>query len=133
MASTTVTPMDSLAQQIARQQAELEALRREYEARQSSLAELNRQKQELRAQLQQIEANIRATKQGSPVSLRLPARQTGENVPAAGAKPKNGRRRRHRGSAGKPPRAGTLGAVIVEIMQHAGGPMTVKKLSEELN
>jgi hypothetical protein len=40
--------MPDLAQQIARQQAELEALQQEYATRQSTLADLNRQKTELK-------------------------------------------------------------------------------------
>ncbi len=128
MTATTVTPMQSLAQQISQQQAELEGLRREYETRQTHLAELNRQKQELKAQLQQIEEHIRATKQGGP----LPEALTAETEESA-TKPRRRRRRGRRRSGGSAaPRPNTLGAVILEIMQQAGGPITVKNLSEEV-
>jgi len=45
MTATTATPLETLAQKSARQQAELEALRRVYESRETSLTDLNRQKE----------------------------------------------------------------------------------------
>jgi hypothetical protein len=132
MTSTTATPLVSLAQQIAHQQAELEALRQEYETRQTNLAELNRQKQALKAQLQQIEAEIRATKQGEALPPTSAATDMGDHAAASRtpAMPrKRGRRRRSRLAA---PRANTLGALVLDIMQQSGGPITVKKLSQEV-
>ena len=40
--TTTAVPLDEFARRIAQQQAELEALRQEYQARQALLADLNR-------------------------------------------------------------------------------------------
>jgi hypothetical protein len=128
MTATIATPMQSLAQQIAHQQSELEALRREYETRQNNLAELNRQKQELKAQLQRIEADIRATKEGGSLSA-IPLAEAGDTA----AVPRRRRRRgRRKGARGGAPRANTLGAVLLEILHQAGGPRTAKKLSEEV-
>ena len=65
MTATTAVPLDDLAQRIAQQQSELEALRREYEARQTQLANLQHRKEELESLLGQVETQMRALAQGS--------------------------------------------------------------------
>ena len=107
MTATTAAPLDNLAQQIARQQAELEALRREYETRQARLTDLARRKEELTVQLQEVEADIQATTQGGE-SRAAPTR-----APQATS-------------------AQSLPALLAEIVRQAPGPMTVKHLTEEV-
>src|ERR1700719_3980299 len=68
MTTATTVPLESLAQHIARQQADLEALRREYEARQGHLTDLQRRKQELQNQLRQVDAEIEAVAQGKTLA-----------------------------------------------------------------
>ena len=117
MAATTAEPLDSLAQQIARQQAELQGLQQEYQSRQARLAELTQQKQDLKSQLRQIEATIQATKQGQVIGApSVPI----ADLPRAGA------------GAAHLPRAHTLPALLLEIVGKAGGPVTVKKLAREV-
>jgi hypothetical protein len=57
---TTAVPLEDLAQRIARQESQLEALRREYQARQEQLTTLTQRKHELEAQLRQVESEIDA-------------------------------------------------------------------------
>jgi hypothetical protein len=127
---TAGTPLVTLAQQISQQQAELEALRREYELRQTNLAELNRRKEELRGQLRQIEAEIQATRQGGPVS------STVAGVPASKGRPGRPKGRRGRpkgfrtGHAG--PRPNTLPALLLELVQGASGPITASDLAQQV-
>jgi hypothetical protein len=109
MTATIAAPLDNLAQQIARQQAELEALRREYETRQAHLTDLTRRREELTAQLQQVEADIQATSQGG-----VP-RSASARPQAPPAQPTQ-----------------TLPALLVELVQQATGPMTVKQLADEV-
>jgi hypothetical protein len=118
---------------IARQQAELQTLQREYEARQTNLADLNRRKEELKAQLRQIEADIQATAQGGSPS---PA-----PAPKKAAKVKRTKRRRRakaRAMSATPvpqagaPRPHTLPALLLEIVQKASGPVTVKQLADDV-
>ena len=56
--TSVAVPLQDLAQRIAQQQTALDTLRREYEARQAELADLKRRKEELRAQLRQVEADL---------------------------------------------------------------------------
>jgi hypothetical protein len=128
MTATTAAPLKTLAQQIARQQAELETLHLDYEARQTRLADLTRRKDELTAQLQQVEADIQATTQGrssstpsrTPAAASQPQRKT-PPVQPTGSSPPPTRVRKH-----------SLAAVLVNIVRKADGPVTVKQLTEEM-
>jgi hypothetical protein len=128
MTANTVTPLESLAQKITRQQAELQALQSEYEMRQSTLAELNRQKAELQAQLQQIDADIRAMKEGSQATPSSPAIAR-PSAPRTQARPQTGKASP---ASLRVPRANTLSSLLLDILQDADGPRTVKQLSEEV-
>ena len=118
MAATTVAPMQSLAQQIAQQQAELEALQREYQNRQMRLAELVQRKVDLKAKLQEIEASIQATRHGQAAGAA--------SVPAL-ARPASGT-----AGTGPRPRAHSLPSLLLDIVGAASGPMTIKELSREV-
>jgi hypothetical protein len=132
MTTTTAAPLPSLAQQIGRQQAELEALQREYEARQSTLAELNRQRAEVKAQLQQVNADIRAATEGSPPTAG-PSKKGNKAKPAA---PLTETRAQTRIAppVRQPatPRTHSLPGLLLEIVQQATGPLTVKQLVREV-
>lgn len=58
--SNTVLPLDDLAQHVARQQSDLEALRKDLHLRQQQLKELIKRKEKLAAQLQKVDADIAA-------------------------------------------------------------------------
>jgi hypothetical protein len=133
MTATTATPLETLAQQITRQQRELEALRQEYETRQTRLTDLTRRKEELTAQLQQVEADIRATMQDSSqrraaVPTNAPQAQPAPRTPATPSPARSAP------PVPQPPspRAQTLPALLVEIVRQATEPVTVKQLAEEV-
>jgi len=78
MPDTTI-PLADLTQQIAQRESELERLRQEYEARQGRLADLARHRDELQAQLSQVEADIQAVTGG----LAPPTAPTTNAAPAS--------------------------------------------------
>jgi hypothetical protein len=106
-------PLQDLAQRISQQQAELERLRREYEARQTQLSRLSRRKEELQAQLQRVEAEIQGIGRGSAPP------KSATSKPAA-AKP-----------GGKPAAGVSLPQLLVRIVGQAGRPITAKELAQE--
>jgi hypothetical protein len=115
--TTPSLPMEDLAQQIARQESELERLRREFEARRAHLDELGRRKQELEAQLHQVEAEIRDIARG------------GQKAPAARAAAAPARAPA-RGRRGRGPKITDL---IVDLVRQGGGrAVTVKSLAQEV-
>src|SRR5258707_15145566 len=65
-------PLVDLSQRIAQQESDLQKLRQDYEARQTELIRLNRQKQDLASQLQRIEADIQAVSQGNTAHPATP-------------------------------------------------------------
>jgi chromosome segregation ATPase len=71
--TTTAAPLESLAQRIARQQSQLEALQRDYEARQSRLAELKAHRDEMEEQLRRLDVEMEAVKQGTSKTSRASA------------------------------------------------------------
>src|SRR5262249_4384806 len=104
MSDTTVALKD-LGQQIAQQESQLKRLREEYEARQVRLAELGQQRDALRTQLRQVEADIDAVRRGQAVAT------PGAPAPAA---------------------RGTLTEVLIEVVRQANRPQTARLLAEEL-
>ena len=88
--TTTAVPLDEFARRIAQQQAELEALRQEYQARQAQLADLNSRKHELQEQLVQVENEIRTVTQGKvlrPVSVAPKSLKAKKPVSGSHVKP----------------------------------------------
>jgi Fe2+ or Zn2+ uptake regulation protein len=109
-------PLKNLAQRIAQNEAELNALRLQYEARQTRLAELNHRKKELQAQLQRIDAEIQNVDRGATTTVA-------ETVPVKSATP---------ASPASTHRPQTLSSLLIELVRGAQGPITVKRLSEEV-
>jgi hypothetical protein len=113
--TNTAIPLRDLAQRISRQQAELEKLRQEYKARQTQMHELTRRKEQLQAQLQQVDAELRDLDEG-----RVPVPKT---APAATAATK---------PLAKPTAAVSLAQLVVRIVSKNGGPLTLRELTREV-
>jgi hypothetical protein len=108
MANTAI-PLQDLAQRISQQQAALEKLRKEYQARQTHLRELTRRKEHLQAQLHKVEAEIHGLDKGVPPAAK------------SGAWP------------GKKPGGGaSLAQLVVEVVTAAGRPVTADELAAEV-
>src|SRR5262249_53839938 len=116
--TTTAVPLESLAQRIARQQSELEALHRDYEARQRRLAKLKAHRDELEEQLRRLDAEMEAIKQGKTSHLKsIPSKVSAAKSAPAAPLP-NG------------PRPNTLPALLVQLVGNAKGPLSVRQLSD---
>jgi hypothetical protein len=113
-------PLDDLTQQIAQRQSELERLRLEYEARQARLADLARQRDELQAQLRQVEADIQAVTRGKAPQ----ATTASATKPPQAATPT--------AKAPQPENRLTLGDALVEVAREADRPLTARELGEQL-
>ena len=113
--TTTALPLHDLSQRISQQQAELEKLRTEYEARQAKMRKLTQRKEQLQAQLSQVEEEIQGVDAGHTTPLKRVPAATSATKPAA-----------------IPTKKVSLAKVLVEIVSQAGGPITVKELTHEL-
>jgi hypothetical protein len=123
---TTTVPLDNLADRIAQQQAELESLRKELEARQTRLAKLNEKKDILEQRLRQLDADIEAVNQGK-TPLRRPAKPA---VTASPAHPTRPKKKAPSPPDAKPPKR--MADLLVDIVSETNGPVTAKPLAEEL-
>ena len=111
--TTATVHLDQVAQRIAQQEAELEALRREYAARKNQLGELTRRQQTLQAQLNQVESQIQALTLGSAPAATAPAK------PSPEAKPR------------KVVTYATLPDLILPLLRDAQGePLTTRQLTD---
>lgn len=123
--TTRVIPLQALAQRINQQQAELDKLRQEYEARQADLRRYALRKEELQAELLRVETEIQGLAQGA----KPPASVAPTAAPAAPKRPVA------KASSPKPTPAPaeplTLPKLLLQIVREAKGPMTVKTLTEE--
>ena len=120
MTTTNAVPLENLAQRIARQQAELETLRRDYEARLARLADLKCRKEALEAQLRKLDSEIEAVNQGKTPPLQTaPTKTSPAKFPNA-APP------------AKAVRPMTLSARLVGLVREAKRPVTVKQLTDEV-
>jgi hypothetical protein len=112
-------PLEELAQRLARQQADLDALRQEFETRQAHLTDLKHRREELQGQLHRLEAEIQLVDRGETGSrYSSPARAT-----------------QSQGEPGPPIKADrpqTLVGLLVEMVGQAEGPLTVKQLAGEV-
>jgi len=118
----TTLPLDDLTQQFAQRRSELERLRQEIETRQTRLTDLEGHRAQLRAQLQQVEADIQVVIRGSPpakAARATPTQTTSDTFPTP--KPPTE-------EAAQP----TLADTLVEVARAAGRPLTAKQLAEEL-
>jgi hypothetical protein len=125
--TSRVIPLQDLAQRINQHQAELDTLRKEYEARQADLRRFTRRKEELQAELVRVESEIQALGQGAP--------PTAASAPTP---PKNGQASAKRpvakASSNKSGSAPTQPLSLPKLLQIVGEatvPMTVKMLTEE--
>ena len=110
----TTVPLDQVAQRIARQAAELEALRRDYEARKRQLADLTRRKQQLQSQLDKVETDILAL--------------TGGSTPAPAVKPRPAVAK----GKSKSKSGVSLPEMLQQVLRDLGCPLTHRQLVEEM-
>jgi hypothetical protein len=111
--------LDAIEQRIAQRDAELQALRRELDARRSRLQALTQRKEELQAKLQQVEAEMAAVATGAKR----------HHVPSPKAAPKKPTPKAS--AAGKPSRP-SLPSLLVSVIRGAGRPLTAKHLVREV-
>ena len=111
--------LDAIKHRIAKQNSELQALRRDLETRQGRLHALRQRKQELQAKLKKIEAEMTAIAAGTqrhtaatpkPVKKRPPSKQAGVS------------------RTSQP----TLAELILTILRDLGRPLTVLQLTEQV-
>ena len=111
--------VDAIRQRIAERDAELQALRRELEARRSRLQALTQRKKELQAKLQHLEAEIAAVTAGA----KRPHAPSRKATPKKSALPSS--------TAGKPGKP-SLPSLLVSVIRSAGRPLTAKRLAQEV-
>ena len=111
--------LEAIEQRIAERDAELQRLRRDLEARRSRLQALTQRKEELRAKLRQIEAEIAAVAAGTkrphaPSPKAAPKKPTPQPSTA--------------GKSNQP----SLASEIVAVIRSASRPLTAKHLAQEV-
>jgi hypothetical protein len=117
---TVTVPLETLAQRINQQEAELAKLRQELESRQAQLAKLTQRRDELQAELSEVEAQLQTV--GDVAVRRTPA-------PAASpAKPTVAAPAASEASAKRGPGFVSLPKLLVDIVRRAQRPMTTKEL-----
>ena len=112
MPDTTVA-LDDLTQQIAQHESDLNRLRQEFEVRQTRLTDLARHREELQAQLRQVEADIQAVTQGQTPRPAATTVTSSDAKPATAISPK-------------------LADALVEVAREANRPLTARELGEQL-
>jgi septal ring factor EnvC (AmiA/AmiB activator) len=108
--------LKDLHQRIAKQDAELQTLRQELEARQNQFASLNQRRQTLQAELQQVEKELAAVAEGRKTSL-LPPKTAHTKKSAAKPSP-----------APKVTTSLSLPALIISLTRDANRPLTLQEL-----
>jgi hypothetical protein len=120
--ATDPMPLDQMAQRIAKQEAELRALRQEYATRKQRLDELIRRKKTLQAQLAQVESALQEfdrSKLAPPAPAPKPAPAAKPPKPAA-AQPV------------KPKQPLPLTELLANILRETGRPLSNRELTEEV-
>jgi hypothetical protein len=112
MPDTTVA-LDDLTQQIAQHESDLNRLRQELEVRQTRLTDLARHREELQAQLRQVEADIQAVTQGQTPRPAATTVTSSDAKTATAISPK-------------------LADALVEVAREANRPLTARELGEQL-
>jgi septal ring factor EnvC (AmiA/AmiB activator) len=105
--------LKDLHERIANQNAELQRLRQELESRQSQFATLNKRRQVLQAELQQVERELAAVAAGKKASP-LPSKAVPKKKPAA--------------KTPVAPKALSLPALLVVLIREAGRPLSLQEL-----
>ena len=111
--------LDAIQQHIAQRDTELQALRRDLEARRSRLQSLTQRKEELQAKLREIQAEMAAVAAGT----KRPHAATPKAAPKKPAPQASAA-----GKANQP----SLASVIVGVIRSAGRPLTAKHLAQEV-
>jgi hypothetical protein len=111
--------LDAIEQRIAERDSELQALRRELEARRSRLQALTQRKEELQVKLRQVEAEMAAVAAG--------AKRPHTGAPKAAPKKPTPQP----SAAGKLSRP-SLASLLVSVIHSAGRPLTAKHLAQEV-
>src|SRR5713226_9096364 len=111
--------LDAIQQRIAQRDAELQALRRDLEARRSRLQSLRQRKLELQAKLQQIEAEMAAVAAGA-------------KRPQAGSPKAAPKKSTPKPSAAGKPSPPSLASLLVSVIRSAGRPLTANQLVGEV-
>jgi hypothetical protein len=107
--------LQTLARRIAEQEAQLERLRQEHEAREKQLGGLMQRKQDLQAQLAEVEAEIRALTRGGK----------GQRVSVANG-PHPGR-----GRGGRRGNRLPLRELVLELLRKNNRPMAAREVAEQ--
>jgi hypothetical protein len=118
MTSKVDLPLSELAQRLAKKQSELQHARQAYDAR---LANLSKQKAALESQLRDVEKEIQAVGKATPAAAPKSAPKSAPTAKRAAVAP------RPRGASGQ-----TLPGLLVELVRAAGGPVTVKELTQQV-
>jgi TolA-binding protein len=108
--------LNELHDRIAKQDAELQRLRQELEARQSQFAALNHRRQTLQAELQQVEKELAAVAAGgkaSPLQPKAAPKKKPATKPSA---------------APKETASLSLAALLVYVIRDANRPLTLQEL-----
>lgn len=112
--------LDQVAQRISQQEAELQVLRRDYQARTRRLDKLNRRRRQLQAQLDKIEDQIQGLN-GARATAKAPQ-------PILPAQP----RKRAKSRAASKKKVGSLAQLLVTVLREAGRPLSTKELTDEV-
>jgi hypothetical protein len=112
--------LKDLHERIAKQNAELQRLRQELEARQSQFASLNQRRQVLQVELQQVEKELATVANGKKGTLIAPRNVLKKKH---GAKPS---------VVQKETTQLSLPALIASIVREASGPVTAQQLIVEV-
>ena len=135
--ATARFPLHEIAQRINHHERELADLRKEYEARQTQLTALARRKEELEAQLQQLDAEIvsidqatvtKASSTPSPKSTSVStptSKSATPKKPASGAGTSNGAAKANGKVSGE---RVSLPKLLVNIVAQAKKPVSIKDL-----
>lgn len=121
-------PFQDLAQRIEHQQAELDKLRQEYESQQARWRDLTSRREELQAQLAQVEAEMQRagagnTSIGSAGTPKVAPETAAKHGPSrAGTKPAEAQTTTNTKGV-------TLAQLLVRLVAQAGQPITVKELT----
>jgi uncharacterized coiled-coil protein SlyX len=128
--TTNAVPLDSLAQRIAQQQSELEALRRELESRQDHLARLKEKKEALEQSLHSLDSEIDAVSQGKSPPHAAGKPQAKPAAPASPIIVRSPKNIAPSPVSAKPPKR--MADLLVDIIREAKAPLIAKTLAAEL-
>jgi len=156
--TTTVIPLRDLGQRISEQQAELEKLRKEYVARQTQMSDLTRRKEQLQAQLRQVEEQLQRIDAGTTppqptlaaTSTTKPATKPGASPVQTAAKPQGSATKARKSAKPGGPKAAavekpvmptapggtknrlTLPAALTQVLAKSARPLSARELADKV-